>query len=301
MSRYACLLILLPALALPVARAELPQANPVPGGIAILTLAAATEPAPQARFNGQRVLVVQQAGAWQAVVGLPLSLKPGRYHLDLAGAAGQNTRAVAFKVADKQYEAQYLTITNKRQVDPAAEDLRRIARDQEILNHALATWTETLADDLRFGLPTAGRFSSAFGLRRFFNNQPRRPHTGLDIAAPEGAPIVAPAAGTVIETGDFFFNGNTVLIDHGQGLISMYNHLSRIDVARDTAVTRGQRIGAVGKTGRVTGAHLHWTISLNNTLVDPVLFLPLAARAQAGRESPAPPAGANGNAMGNGN
>ncbi len=298
MYRYACLLILLPALPLPVVRAELPQANPVPGGIAILTLAAETEPAPQARFNDQRVLVVRQAGAWQAVVGLPLSLKPGRYHLDLTGPASQDARAVAFKVTDKQYESQYLTITNKRQVDPTAEDLRRIARDQEILNRALATWTETLADDLRFDLPTAGRFSSAFGLRRFFNNQPRRPHTGLDIAAPEGAPIVAPAAGTVVETGDLFFNGNTVVIDHGQGLISMYNHLSRIDVARGTPVARGQRIGAVGKTGRVTGARLHWTISLNNTLVDPMLFLPLAARAQAGRESPA---GANGNAMGNGN
>jgi murein DD-endopeptidase MepM/ murein hydrolase activator NlpD len=274
--------LLLAALALPLAAAAgLPQPNPVPGGIAIIAVVQDSAPAPLVRFQQQRVLVVPANGMWQAVVGLPLSLEPGEQRLDISdrGAA----RTLAFQVLPKQYETQYLTLANKRQVDPSAEDLKRIAREQALSNQAFAAWSEVLADDLRFDLPARGRFSSTFGLRRFFNNQARQPHSGLDIAAPEGAPVTAPAAGVVIETGNYFFNGSTLFIDHGQGLISMYNHLSRIDVKKGTHVTRGQRIGAVGKTGRVTGAHLHWTVSLNNARVDPMLFLPPAAQHDAGR------------------
>jgi len=266
--------------------AQLPEARPVPGGIAVVAIGDANQPVPQVRFNGQRVLTVRHDGRWQAVVGLPLSLTPGEHQLSVMAPA--RPQRVAFRVTAKQYETQYLTITNKRQVEPTAEDLKRIAREQEIINRAFATWSELPPDDLRFDLPAAGRFSSGFGLRRFFNQQPRQPHSGLDIAAPEGAPITAPAAGLVIETGDYFFNGKTVLLDHGQGLISMYNHLSRIDVEKGMSVTRGQRIGAIGKTGRVTGAHLHWTVSLNNARVDPMLFLPPAARARA-EQAPIPP------------
>lgn len=269
--------------ALPVA-AQLPEAKPVPGGVAILAVAPDTEPAPSVRFGGRRVLTMRHAGAWQAVIGLPLTLEPGRHGIEIARGA------LSFEVRPIRYDTQYLTITNKRQVEPSAEDLVRIARDQEAINRAFGTWSDTLADDLRFDLPAAGRFSSAFGLRRFFNKQPRQPHSGLDIAAPEGTPVTAPAAGAVIDTGDYFFNGNTVFLDHGQGLISMYNHLSRIDVSAGMRVARGQVIGAIGKTGRVTGAHLHWTVSLNNARVDPMLFLTPAARARA--EPPAPAAGA---------
>jgi murein DD-endopeptidase MepM/ murein hydrolase activator NlpD len=265
-----------------IAAAELPQPSPVPGGIAIIAVGPDSAPAPQVQFQKQRVLVIRANGKWQAVVGLPLSLDAGEQQLDISDRGA--TRAHAFEVLPKQYETQYLTLANKRQVDPTAEDLKRISREQALSNAAFATWSDTLADDLRFDLPAHGRFSSAFGLRRFFNNQARQPHSGLDIAAPEGAPITAPAAGTVIETGNYFFNGNTVFIDHGQGLVSMYNHLSRISVKKGVRVTRGQRIGAVGKTGRVTGAHLHWTVSLNNARVDPMLFLSPAT--QAGAASP---------------
>jgi len=272
--------LLLAALLLPlVASAELPQANPVPGGIAIIAVGPENLPAPQVQFQKQRVLVVRANGLWQAVVGLPLSLDAGEQQVDISERGA--TRKLAFQVLAKQYETQYLTLANKRQVDPTAEDLARIAREQALSNHAFATWSEVLADDLRFDLPAHGRFSSAFGLRRFFNNQARQPHSGLDIAAPEGTPVLAPAAGTVIDTGNYFFNGNTVFIDHGQGLVSMYNHLSRVSVKKGVRVTRGQRIGAVGKTGRVTGAHLHWTVSLNNARVDPMLFLPPSVKAGA--------------------
>lgn len=267
-------ILLLVTLLAPVAAiAQLPQSSPVPGGIAIIAVAPETVPAPQVSFQGQRVLVTRADGAWRAVVGLPLSLKAGEHKISVVDRPQAAPRELTFQVLPKEYEAQYLTLNNKRQVDPNAKDMQRILRDKEILDSAFNTWTDTLADGLRFDVPAQGRFSSAFGLRRFFNKQPRQPHSGLDIAAPEGTPIMAPAAGRVIEVGDYFFNGNTVLIDHGQGLVSMYNHLSRIDVAKGQHVARGETIGAIGATGRVTGAHLHWTISLNNARIDPKLFI----------------------------
>lgn len=106
-----------------------------------------------------------------------------------------------------------------------------------------------------------------------FLMEERAPHSGLDIPAPVGQKVIAPADGIVVQTGNYFFNGNTIMIDHGQRLISMYYHLSKIDVEKGQAIRQGQRIGLVGKTGRVTGAHLHWGMSLNNARVDPQLFL----------------------------
>lgn len=247
---------------------ELPQTNPVPGGVAVVPLNGVTDVPPRVRFNGERVMVVRQNDHWHAIVGLPLTLTAGEHGLTL-----DRSKTMAFTVQPKEYAAQHLTLTNKRMVDPTASDLKRIEREQKILQRAFQTWSETPAPPLRFDLPARGPLSSPFGLRRFFNKQPRQPHSGLDIAAPTGTPISAPAPGTVIETGNYFFNGNTVFLDHGQGLITMYNHLSRISVAKGKRVERGEKIGEIGMTGRVTGPHLHWTVSLNNARVDPMLFL----------------------------
>lgn len=157
-------------------------------------------------------------------------------------------------------------------MNPNEEDLKRIRGERGRINSALRYWQQQATVDTRFTLPVKGRLSSPFGLRRFFNEQPRKPHSGIDIAAPEGTPIVAPAAGRIIENGDFFFNGNSVFIDHGQGLVTMYCHMSRIDVKPGQRVARGEAIGAVGQTGRATGPHLHWSVSLNDARVDPSLF-----------------------------
>jgi murein DD-endopeptidase MepM/ murein hydrolase activator NlpD len=110
-------------------------------------------------------------------------------------------------------------------------------------------------------------------MRRIFNGESRNPHSGMDIAAPVGTPVRAPLAGTVIDTGDYFFNGNTVFVDHGRGVISMYCHLSAIDVIPGQHVAAGTTLGKVGMTGRVTGPHLHWALSLNRAWVDPELFV----------------------------
>ena len=265
--------------AVSAARGDLPLAAPVPGGVAIVCVGRAPGPAPQVVFDGQRVLVARVGDVWQAVVGLPLALRPGAHVLSVVDSE-RSGRGIPFKVGRRDYETQHLTLANRRQVEPEPEDLRRIAREQESLVRAFSTFSDSVLDTLAFDLPSEGRVSGGFGLRRFFNDEPRQPHSGLDIAAPEGTPIAAPAAGTVIEIGDYFFNGLTVVLDHGQGLVTMYNHLSRIDVAKGARVARGEKIGAVGQTGRVTGPHLHWSVSLNNARVDPALFLSSDVRKQ---------------------
>lgn len=252
---------------------ELPRESPVPGGIAIVPIAPDSESAPVVHFEGNRVMVVHHGSQWEAVVGLPLTLVPGPQVVTAGGSQGR-TREYPFTVQSKEYAEQFLTLKNKRMVEPTEQDLARINRDQEIIRRAFATWTDRPVSSLQFRLPVLGRISSVFGLRRFFNNEPRQPHSGIDIAAPKGTPVVAPFAGTVLETGEYFFNGRTLFIDHGQGLISMFNHLSRITVEPGTHVNQGQKIGEVGMTGRVTGPHLHWTVSLNDSRVDPELFLP---------------------------
>lgn len=122
----------------------------------------------------------------------------------------------------------------------------------------------------RLDKPLNGRTSSPFGFRRVFNGEPRNPHSGLDLAAPTGTPIKAPAPGTVVLTGSFYFNGNSVFLDHGQGLISMVCHLSEIKVREGAKVDAGDLLGLVGATGRATGPHLHWSVSMNGNRVDPV-------------------------------
>lgn len=261
-------------LALPgsVLAASLPQANPVPGGIAIVPLAADGDAAPRASFGGERVMIVREGGRWNAVVGLPLTLAAGEHQLALEGPANAG-RTVAFTVLPKEYAAQHITLKDRRMVEPGPKELERIERETGIIQHAFHAWTEIPDPPLAFDLPARGRLSSPFGLRRFFNNQPRQPHSGLDIAAAAGTSVVAPAPGTVVEIGNYFFSGKTVFLDHGQGLVTMYNHLSRVSVKKGQRVERGRKIGEIGATGRVTGPHLHWTVSLNNARVDPSLFL----------------------------
>lgn len=267
--------LLLPSLAM----AALPVSEPVPGGIAIITVGTAVEKAPHVEFQGNRVMVVRELDTWHAIVGLPLALALGKHTLTVTAPNGSKHHQ-SFDVSNKTYEEQRLIISDQRKVDPNPEDLTRINRETAIQKKAFMVWRNEAPDNLIFDMPAQGPFSSSFGLRRFFNGQPRQPHAGLDIAAAEGASVTAPADGIVIETGNFFFNGNTVLLDHGLGLISMYNHLSRIDVTPGMQLKRGQVLGLIGKTGRATGAHLHWTVSLNNARVNPALFLPAGIRAR---------------------
>ena len=181
---------------------------------------------------------------------------------------------MAYTVAAKRYAEQRLTVA-PRTVDLSAADQVRYEQDRDHQATVTATFTEPLPQlaMLRMEVPVPGRRSSSFGLRRVFNGQARSPHSGMDIAASLGTPVTAPLAGRVIDTGDYFFNGNTIWLDHGGGLLSMVCHLSAIDVKPGDVLKVGDRLGAVGATGRVTGPHLHWSVMLNRAMVDPALFL----------------------------
>ena len=251
----------------------LPEHKAIPGGVAVIQLEkVATDSTPVVTYNKRRVMVIKQKDNWLAVVGIGLSAKTGRHSIKVS-PNGHIPYTQHFVVKPMKYKTQHLTIKNKRKVNPNAEDLKRIRANKKEIIAALTHWSDNNSVTTDFVFPVQGPISSPFGLRRFFNNQPRKPHSGLDIAAPQGTPIISPADGVIIETGDYFFNGNTVLIDHGQGLITMYCHMHTIDLKPGQPVKRGEQFGSVGKTGRVTGPHLHWAVSLNNKRVDPTLFL----------------------------
>jgi murein DD-endopeptidase MepM/ murein hydrolase activator NlpD len=271
------------ALALPGAHAiELPQQRAVPGGVALLPLGAGAQ-RPQAHFDGRALLVVGDAQGWTAVVGIALAAKPGPAQVQVRSADKAPTH-VAFTIEPAQYAEQRLQV-KPGMVDLSKSDLARYEREKLHLAQVAATHSEVQPASLRLLQPTEGPRSASFGLRRVFNGQARNPHSGMDIAAGAGTPVVAAGAGRVIDTGEYFFNGNTVWLDHGAGLLTMYCHLSAIGVKPGDSVAAGDVIGAVGATGRVTGAHLHWSVSLNRAMVDPALFL-AEARSDASAATP---------------
>ncbi len=242
--------------------------KPVPGGVAVVDLGAGGEK-PAARYLGKPVLVLREDGRrWIAVVGLPLTVRPGQQQIEV-----EDGRRLAFSVGPRAYREQHITLKDQQQVTPNAANLARIERELALQVEAYRQFSPRQPSNLLFDRPVNGPLSSPFGLRRFFNGEERNPHSGLDFAVPSGTPVRAPAAGTVILVGDYFFNGRTVFVDHGQGLISMFCHLSQIGVQVGDELARGAVLGKVGATGRATGPHLHWNVSLNDARVDPAIFI----------------------------
>lgn len=248
--------------------------QPVPGGVAVIGLGLAPEaqPSPHVSYQGQPVMVLQDSDqSWIAVVGIDLKTPPGEHSVRLHDEGGD--QSLSFTVNSKEYQAQHIRLKNKSHVTPDPAQTKRYEREYKEQISAYQSFRPVLPSNVSFDKPVDGRLSSPFGLRRFFNGQERNPHSGLDFAVPQGTPVKAPADGVVTIVADYFFNGKTLFIDHGQGLITMYCHLSEFDVKVGDVVSRGQVIARVGATGRATGPHLHWNVSLNNARVDPALFI----------------------------
>ena len=244
----------------------LPQDSRRAGGIAVIPVAKTVT---NITYENKPVLVVEGINSMnQIVFGIPLSTPVGTLQLESSNGP------INIEVKPYKYAEQRLSVKNQDYVNPQQEQLDRYAIEAKEQNDIYSSFTPTQWNAFpQFIRPTAGKFSNSFGRKRFFNGEERAPHSGLDIPAPVGQKVVAPASGTVVAIGNYFFNGNTVLIDHGQGLISMFCHLSKIDVQKGQKLQQGEVLGLLGKTGRVTGPHLHWGMSLNNARVDPQLFL----------------------------
>ncbi len=257
----------------PLGQAAIPQSSNVPGGVAVIPLdvVSTNKAPPQAWMNDRPLFVAEHEGQWVAVIGLALDMKPGSHSIRIDSGGVSKTQI--FEVIPKQYPEQHLSLKDKGKVrlspKNAARAKHEIARILELKRH----WRKTNDTDALFTLPAEGRMSSPFGLRRLFNGESRSPHSGLDVAVPVGTPIKAVARGSVLAVDDYFFNGKTIFLDHGNGLITMYCHLDQIGAKVGDEIAKGQDIGTSGQTGRATGPHLHWSVVLNGNMVDPELFL----------------------------
>ena len=209
------------------------------------------------------------------LVPVHMDTGPGLHRVILSDAEGEET-SLEIEVEAHAYREERLQIANQRLVEPHPEDVERYTREAALQRKVYGSFSELQTLPFPMKKPIEGRRSSEFGVRRFFNDQPRSPHSGLDLAAPTGTPIAAPAPGVIALTGDFFFSGNLVMIDHGAGIISMLGHMSEVLVEEGQRVDQGDIVGKVGATGRVTGAHVHWTLSIGGVRVDPELALELS-------------------------
>ena len=253
---------LLIGLALPATTA-FADATSVPGGVYAWSVPAG---ASDIRFQNNPVFVVGQT----ALVGIPISQALGPAQITFVYGGQDQTHT--FEIVDKRYTEQRITLQNKEMVSPNPKQLERIRAESKRQRAIYATVSAPMDLSTGFSMPLEGITTSLYGHRRFFNDQPRSPHSGLDIAAPTGTPIVAPAQARVALVDDLYYNGKSVFLDHGQGLITMYCHLSEQTVSTGELVQQDQVIGLVGATGRVTGPHLHWSVSLNGYRIDPLAF-----------------------------
>lgn len=180
----------------------------------------------------------------------------------------------SLNVAAREYDIQRIDGLPKKQVTPDPETLERIGRESGLIKAVRRYDNDTAYFSSGFQWPVTGPVSGVFGSQRILNGEPRNPHNGVDVAAPEGTLIVAIADGVAaLAEEDLFYTGKTVMLDHGHGLTSVYAHMSDILVQPGDIIRKGAPIGKVGKTGRVTGAHLHWGVTLFSTHLDPMLVV----------------------------
>ena len=246
--------------------------NSYPGGIAVIDFETSLSK-PKATYSNVKLLVQKvKENHWQTIVGIPLLTKPGTKEIVIIGA---HVQRIKFEVNEHLYEEQIITLTgkNKKYVSPNITQTDRINKERKALTIARKKFSGTAMSDGFFIAPVDGNITSSFGSKRTYNGEDGLPHTGIDFSGNIGTKVKSSASGKVILVGDFFFNGNCIFINHGKGLISAYMHLNKTQVKYGQKIQQGDIIGTIGKTGRSTGPHLHWSVYLNGTVVNPLLLL----------------------------
>jgi murein DD-endopeptidase MepM/ murein hydrolase activator NlpD len=233
------------------------------------------------RWSGHEVPFVERGGEWLATVGIDLDSKPGEHAVTVSFTYEDGRTRVEREpvtVTTEKYPTTELTV-EERFVELSPEDQARADREAAETSAIYDTFTPERYWTEAFAIPVRGaKDGRNFGHRRVFNGQPRAPHSGADLRATTGTPILAANRGKVVLAKDLFFSGNAVFIDHGHGLYTTYLHLSKVDVKVGDIVERGQPLGLAGATGRVTGPHLHWGVRLLDARVDPFSLVRLGAQ-----------------------
>lgn len=216
---------------------------------------------------------IQPDGRLLAWIGVDLRTKPGAYPLRWqTGDASSWFQEDRIIVLDGEFQKSYIKVAKKMaEFDAAA--IARIRADQAAFRHAYQATVKASPAIVFAAMPVGGIISSPFGAQRFVNDQPRSPHSGIDIAVAEGTPITAPLAGRVLLAEAMFLNGNAIAIGHGRSLVTVYTHMQMLEVQKGQWVDTGEYIGKVGTTGRVTGAHLHWGVRFNGARINPLALI----------------------------
>ena len=222
-------------------------------------------------INNQKIIKWSDSNKYYLVYGIPYATNYGYKELVVKNQSNNIIKNIHLDIVDKKYDIQRINV-NKKFIEPDMATIEKIKKDSKELNKARGIWIDN-NPDLFFISPVEGTVTGRFGTRRYYNGKEGRYHNGYDIAAPIGTTIISPSSGKVILIGDFFYNGKTIIIDHGRGLKSLMIHLDDILVQNDQKIKKGQIIGKVGSTGKSTGPHLHWSVLMNNAYIDPELLL----------------------------
>lgn len=231
----------------------------------------------EVRFLGKKYIMGQGSSPdhWLVFLGLDLRIEPGTYPIEiflLFDDGHYQNLSKEILIQEKEFPLKKLWV-KQEYVTPPKEVLDRIQWESELLGMIYGIFTPEWYGEGAFIIPSEGRANPNFGERRIFNNEPRSPHAGVDISSPHGAPVVASNSGRVVLAKDLYFAGKTVIIDHGLGVFTQYLHFSKIIARRGDFVRKGDMIGEIGATGRVTGPHLHWGVRISASRVDPFSLL----------------------------
>ncbi len=249
------------------------------GGVILINIRKTNADTPEVKWINKTVSLLYrpEKKVYAGFITTDLQQKPGTYSLTVLFKPSGIEKHSKIKILAKDYGVRKLTLPDG-QVNLSAKDIARTNREKEIIDRIWEQPVTLPCFKASFIMPLETEIIGPFGRRSIINDQPRSPHTGIDLRGKKGTPVKASNDGVVVFTGDHFFTGNSVIIDHGAGIFSMYFHLDKINVNKGAGISRGEIIGTVGSTGRSTAPHLHWGVRVGEKRVDPVTLVKVSTR-----------------------